>query len=194
MFYLAIGLVSLIFFISVSSSGSDTQTCSNSSETQLVGKKACDLIFSYLHSIKMENISPLMLTELFAFVYYEIDSLLYFRKISARETITNSLLGTFDTVISKSFPSFGLDYAQTAFDERVAEYAAMTRANKDKSEIIDRFNFNFSHASKGVHYRCGETPIVIGGIMESFKEKNNTHSFYLEYMVPFLRNIVTDFS
>jgi hypothetical protein len=194
MFYLALGLISLIFFIGVSRSGSDTQTCSSSSEPQMVGKNVCDLIFSYLHSIKMENITPLIMTELFAFVYYEIDSLLYFRKISARETITNSLLATFDTVISKSFPSLGLDYAQSAFTERVAEYAAMTRANKDKSEIIDRFNFIFSHAKKGVHYKCGETPIIIGGIMESFNEKISTHSFYLSYLVPFMKNIVTNFS
>ncbi len=194
MFYLAFGLISLIFFIGISRSSSDTQACSNNLEPKLVGKNACDLIFSYLHSIKMENISPLIMTELFAFVYYEIDSLLYFRKISARETITNSLLTTFDTVISKSFPSLDLDYAQSAFTERVAEYAAMTRANKDKSEIIDLFNLNFSHAIKGVHYKRGETPIIIGGIRESFNEKNNTHSFYLAHMVPFMKTIVTNFS
>ncbi|HNR21351.1 MAG TPA: hypothetical protein PKL45_15315 [Bacteroidia bacterium] len=194
MFYLALGLISLIFFIAVSRSGSDTNTYSKSSEPQMVGKNVCDLIFSYLHSIKMENLSPLIMTELFAFVYYEIDSLLYFRKISARERITNSLLETFDVVISKSFPSLSLDYAQSAFTERVNEYAAMTRANKDKSEIVDRFNLIFSHAKKGVHYRSGETPVMIGGFRESFDETNNTHSFYLSYLVPFMKNVVTNFS
>jgi len=194
MLYLAFGLISLILFIGVSRSSSATQACTNSSEPQLVGKNACELIFSYLHSIKVENISPLIMTELFAFVYCEVDTLLYFRKISSRETITNSLLTTFDTVISKSFPSLDLDYAQSAFNERVAEYAAMTRENKDKSEIIDRFNVNFSHAIKGVHYKRGETPIVIGGIMESFNEENSIHSFYLAHMVPFMKNIVTNFS
>jgi len=194
MLYLVLGLLAIIFFISISRSSSDTQSCANNSNPQAVGKHACNIILSYLREIKMENLTPLIMTELFAFVYYEIDSLLYLRNISARETITHSLLDAYDTLISKVFPTLDLAYAQSSFNERVAEYGALTRANKEKSEIIDRFNLYFSHAKKGVHYKGGEAPLVIGDIRESFEEQKSAHSFYLCHLAPFMKNIVTNFS
>jgi uncharacterized phosphosugar-binding protein len=130
-----------------------------------------------------------LFSELFAFSFFSIDRLLYTKQSTARNKITDTLYSTFDMVITKVFPNTDINYAHDFFDERVADYAEMIRAGKDESEILKKLNFYLSQANEGNVYKSGESPIIIGNLTETFKQKIDINNFYFSYLTPLLNSI-----
>jgi hypothetical protein len=65
----------------------------------------------------------------------------------------------------------------------------MIRAGKDESEILKKLNFYLSQANEGNVYKSGESPIIIGNLTETFKQKIDINNFYFSYLTPLLNSI-----
>lgn len=165
------------------SSGSDT-----------IGDQTCKLVLNFLESSGQHDLTASTFTELFAFVYFEIDSVLFGRKISARASIADSLSTSYSDTMQWRFGPHDEDKHLAMFDQRIQEYGAMLRSHKEKSDIVEKLDFYLNQAS-GLddYHRDGESPVVIGDVFEMFGGRLGLTEFYTESLAPFIDSIIAKY-
>jgi hypothetical protein len=106
-----------------------------------IGDATCDLIVQFLEESTQYKASAFTFTELFAFVYFEIDSVLYRHKIPARATIAESLTTSYTDMLQSQFEPMEENEHFRMLMHRIQEYGQMFRARKEKSDMVDILHF-----------------------------------------------------
>jgi hypothetical protein len=156
------------------------------------GDEAGRLVQSFLNSSANLKFSAFTFTELFAFVYFEIDSVLYARKSSARQSIATSLSTSFLNILGSQFKNQNESAILEMLNSRIMEYGAMTRAHKEKSDMVEKLDFYLTQASKkGAFLQGTSSPIVLTGAFESLTARSELTQFYIAVLAPFVKSLLS---
>jgi len=156
-----------------------------------VGDATCDLIIQFLKVSTQLKASAFTFTELFSFVYFEIDSILYGRKIPARAAIAESLTDAYAETLRSQFKPMDENEHHQILMRRIQDYGQMFRARKEKSDIVEKLHFYLIQASRLDKYLIGDdSPIVIVDAFANMESHVALTQFYIGMLAPFIEVIV----
>jgi hypothetical protein len=156
-----------------------------------IGDRACKLVLGFLESSDEKEVTASTFTELFSFVYFEIDSVLFVRKIPARESIASSMVESYRHTLQTHFDPSNANTHEMVLNQRIEEYGAMLRSHRQKSDIVEKLDFYLSQASGlSEHHRDGESPVVLGDIFSMVGNRAGLTEFYKESLAPFIKTII----
>ncbi len=157
------------------------------------GDATCDLIVQFLEVSPQHKVSALTFTELFAFVFCEIDSVLYGRNIPARAAVADSLTAAYtDTLRThlKLKPMEAMEHGQM-LARRIQEYGKMFRERKEKSDIVEKLHFYLIQASRLDKYLIDDdSPIALVDVFADRESAEGLAVFYIHKLVPLIEVIV----
>jgi len=153
------------------------------------GDEACKLTLSFLTTSQYLKLSIFTFTELFAFVYFQMDYILFARKSSARLEINKLLMNSFISVSLSQFkPHEELEISKL-FNKRTEEYGEMTRSYKETSDIVERLLFYLTQASARDDFIHSDDEHIV--LIDAFQSKDTGtefYQFYISTLAPFIKN------
>lgn len=160
-------------------------------ESESIGDQTCALVMNFLDSSHQYKPNIFTFTELFAFVYFEVDSVLFNRQIPARQLIADSLLHSYLENVQKRYKDDKNAHYEMLL-QRTEIYGEMYREHKEKAEIVQRLTFYMNQALglDGYHQE-EESPVVIGDIFGDMGRQAELTTFYVDRLAPFVKGIIT---
>lgn len=128
---------------------------------------------------------------MYAFVYFEIDSVLYRHKIPARAAITESLSASYTDTLKSQFKSMEYNEHFRMLMHRIQEYGQMFRARKEKSDMVEILHSYLIQASlRGAYLVGDDSPIVLVDVFSEIESQTELTQFYVSMLAPFIEVIV----
>ena len=159
----------------------------NSSDT---GTEACNLVQKFLSSAQGYKLSEYTFTELFAFLYFELDSVMSARKMESRRSIVNSLSTAYCATLESKFRVKNVDEHINMMKRRISEYAQDQNSGKERSDIVERLSFYLDQASIKNGYHVIGDPLGLGDFFVSMNGKMELANFYIKLIAPFVRKTI----
>lgn len=160
-------------------------------ESGIVGTEASRLVLEFLKTSSQHKLTAYTYTEIFAFVYFAIDYIIFARKISARASIAESMSRSYSEIMQRQFGSEQKKEHLAMFDQRIQEYGTMSRSRKKMTDIVEKLDFYLNQSSglDGYH-RDGESPVVVGDALAMLGSSQALTDFYTETLAPFIKSII----
>jgi ABC-type transport system involved in Fe-S cluster assembly fused permease/ATPase subunit len=159
-----------------------------------IGEDVSQLVEVFLKSSHNHEFTPITYTELFAFVYFQVDFTLCNNRIQHRDSIANSMSQAFYKIVDNVFNDIDVDLQETVLNERIQEYGSMARSHIEPSEIFKRADFYLKQGSGlDAHHESGAThsPVVIGDVFSMLGQTKELSKFYTESLAPLIRTILS---
>lgn len=153
---------------------------------------ANELVLGFLKSSRGHKSSVYTYTELFAFIYFEIDSVLSARRMLCRQSFVQSLSEIYSDTLVSRFNINDVDKHISILNSRIKEYAEGHNSGKEKSEIIDGLGFYLDQASLKNDYQVLGSPVMLGGNpMNMIMAKQELSNFYIKSLAPFIQRLIS---
>jgi hypothetical protein len=159
-------------------------------ETLSYGDRAVRLILVFLKNTEGLKVSAYTFTELFSFVFFLIDSVLFTRRISSREVISKNIIESYDTTMKSIFTVENEKLFIEYFNLRMDEYASMFKARKEPFDILEKADFYLNQSSGADEFFKEGSPLLIEGFTKIFSNKMALNDFYLKILIPFIETII----
>jgi len=133
------------------------------------------------------NFTVYTFTELFSFVYFEVDYVLYCRRIQPYEKIMDEMGFIFKDALGEVFKITKKEEHLSILNNRTQEYGKMVRDKKEKSDIVMRLDFYLNQADGLGRYPIDSDPLVIGNILDKVARASALTGFYCNVLSPLIR-------
>ncbi|MFC1761811.1 hypothetical protein ACFL6U_06995 [Planctomycetota bacterium] len=167
------------------------QDSSESYSPDQIANETENLINSYLRSSGSYNLNIFTFTEIFAFLFFQIDSVLFKKGISKRDEISQALYRKYQTIIAnRKFPLEQTEiYYTDTLDFRISEYGEMLRKRKEMADIVERLTFYLDQCDAG-KFHTNNSPLVLKDFFKMTEGRTDIVAFYTETAANFVMKIV----
>lgn len=162
------------------------------SKNESIGDCACKAIIEYLEYSKEYRLNIHTFTEIFSYLYFEIDHSLYIHQINLDDGTAKNIIKSYLITIDSIFNASDAEYFLKFIDKRIQEYGNIINDEKTFSNVFKRMEFHLNQSSCLSENNNEESHVLLRDVFSMMGGALELSNFYASSLSPLVRTIVEE--